>query len=141
MKKFYAIVAAALVVFCAASCEKAKVNHTGPAKFVLTNLTTGEEKTFLGDELGYTTPVLEVRNNDSLKVKFVPELEYVKHGFDVVFTLFNGTQVVDNEYPYLYKCKVSDIAPGQYTFKCSAVADKGDVNIKESSSAYVMVEE
>ena len=75
------------------SCEKTKISHDGPAKFVLKNITTGEEKTFEGIELGYNSPLLVVRNNDSLQVKFVPELEYVKHGFEVTFSLFNDETI------------------------------------------------
>lgn len=123
------------------SCEKTKINHDGPAKFVLKNITTGEEQTFESVELGYNSPLLTIRNNDSLQVKFVAELEYVKYGFDVVFTLFNNNKVVDNEYPYLYKFKVEGITPGPYRFSCVATSEDDEVSIKEESVAQVEVVE
>ena len=122
-------------------CEKTKISHDGPAKFVLKNITTGEEKTFEGIELGYNSPLLVVRNNDSLQVKFVPELEYVKHGFEVTFSLFNDETIKDYEYPYLYKLKVEGITPGSYTFSCLAIVNSGDVNIREQSLGQIEVAE
>lgn len=140
MKKigyFFVAIVAALGM---ESCDVTKIDHQGPAKFVLKNITTGEEKTFEGTELGYTTPTLSIRNNDSLQVKFVPELDYVKYGFEVTFTIFNNETIKDYEYPYLYKLKVQDITSGEYTFKCHAIVDDGDVKIKEEAIGKVEVE-
>lgn len=141
MRKLRFLLFAALVALCATSCEKTKINHTGAAKFVLKNITTGEEKTFESEELGYNSPLLTIRNNDSLQVKFVPELEYVKHNFEVVFTIFNDNRITDNEYPYLYKMKVTDITPDTYIFKCTATVDESDISISESGTGRVEVVE
>ena len=141
MKFLKSFVIVAILALVATSCEKTKINHTGAAKFVLKNITTGEEKTFESEELGYNSPLLTVRNNDSLQVKFVPELEYVKYGFDVTFTLFDGAVVKDSEYPYLYKMKVTDITPDTYIFKCTATVDESDISISESGTGRVEVVE
>ena len=141
MKFLKSFVIVAILALVAISCEKTKINHTGAAKFVLKNITTGEEKTFESEELGYNSPLLTIRNNDSLQVKFVPELEYVKHNFEVVFTIFNDNRITDNEYPYLYKMKVTDITPDTYIFKCTATVDESDISISESGTGRVEVVE
>jgi hypothetical protein len=141
MKFLKSFVIVAILALVATSCEKTKINHTGAAKFVLKNITTGEEKTFESEELGYNSPLLTIRNNDSLQVKFVPELEYVKHNFEVVFTIFNDNRITDNEYPYLYKMKVTDITPDTYIFKCTATVDESDISISESGTGRVEVVE
>ncbi len=140
MRKLRFLLFAALAALCAISCDITKIDHTGPAKFVLKNISTGEEKTFESEELGYNSPLLTIRNNDSLQVKFVPELEFVKYGFDVTFTLFDGAVVKDSEYPYLYKMKVTDVASGEYVFSCEAISNEADVKIYEKSKAAVVVE-
>ena len=141
MKFLKSFVIVAILALVATSCEKTKINHTGAAKFVLKNITTGEEKTFESEELGYNSPLLTIRNNDSLQVKFVPELEYVKHNFEVVFTIFNDNRITDNEYPYLYKMKVTGITPDTYIFKCTATVDEADISISESGTGRVEVVE
>ena len=141
MKKLQLILAMAFMVLLATSCEETSIRHKGPAHIVLTNITTGNEVSFDGTYLEGEPKRLYIRNNDSLEVLFIPEQNFVKYGFEVTFTLFNNTQIVDKEYPFLYKMLVRDITPGDYTISCNAKAETAEAEITETGEAKITVME
>ena len=141
MKQFRLLLAFALAAICASACHETSISHSGPARLVLENLTTGKEVVYDGTFLNGEPEPLHIRNNDSLQVLFVPEQNYVKYGFEATFTLFNNQVVVDKEYPYIYKMLLKDIAPGTYTITCEAKVDTPDASISESGELKVTVME
>ena len=141
MKKMQLLIAMFFMVLLATSCEETSIKHEGPAHIVLTNITTGKEVSFDGTNLEGKPKTLDIRNNDSLKVLFVPEQDYVKYGFEVTFTLFDNTKIVDKEYPFRHKMLVKDIIPGTYTISCHAIAKTAEVDITETGQASITVME
>ena len=140
MKQFRLLLALAIVALGATACHETSISHTGPARIVLENLTTGTEAVFDGTFINGEPEPLVIRNNDSLQVLFVPEQNYVKYGFEATFTIFDKV-IVDKEYPFIYKMLVKDIVPGTYTISCEAKVESSEASISESGEAKLTVME
>ena len=71
------------------------------------------------------TKVLNAKNGDSIKLKFVPKEEYAKYVFNTTYKLNDGTEItpIDN---YEYEFTISNFEAKDYLIKLSAIHNEND---------------
>ena len=121
------------------ACTKEKINtinYMGTAKFVMTNVTTGEQIEGNGIVIGIPEK-LTVHQGDLLRLSYTPPSEYTQYTWKVSFELFNETYT---EYePFTMEYTVGDIEPGEYTITCSGKIEEEDIAFTGSDLAQIYV--
>ena len=82
---------------------------------------------------------LNVHNGDMLEITFIPDKDFKKHNFAVVYTLMDGTQHSCTNHNYTYKFTVSDWGAHNGTILFSAKSTDKNINITTGGRVNVIM--
>lgn len=113
---FFTIVLISSFGIVLSSCTKTEeitiISSNAGGSFVVENLSTKETLQLDGGIIiSPEGPVLNVKNNDKVKISFTPSNEYKDYTFEITYTLHNGKSIKNQQ---SYEFEISDTKSGNY---------------------------
>lgn len=98
-----------VITFCGCKGDEVKIQSIGGGTCLFVNHNTKDSVLVnSGISIGVNSDYIYVRSGDVLEITFIPEPDFEKYVFDVVYTLMDGTQHSYTTPNYTYKFTISD---------------------------------
>lgn len=129
-----ALLMAGIMSFYGCDQEVSNIQSIGGGSCLFVNHTTKDSVLVSGGiVIGYPERIY-VHNGDMLEMTFIPEHDYEKYNFEVVYTLMDGTQQTCTNRDYTYKMTISDWGARNGTIMFRAIKKDDHTDITASGS-------
>lgn len=113
--------------FC--GCKEEMISPLGGCSCLFVNHSTKDSILVSGDINIGDLQKIHVHNGDILEITFIPDRDFKKYNFAVVYTLMDGTQHSCTNHNYTYKFTVSDWGTQDGTLSFNANSTDKNINI------------